>query len=391
MAVTPVMTARQAAILRDTCQKNIQWERVRYLINWHRIASLAYQNLDRCAQDLVPKAFLHHLRQQRGQTGLNEMQLTAETIHTHRLLQREGIKVIFYKGPVLSVQLFGGIGWRLSKDIDLLVQPHQFELAAQTLLGTGYQIIEPDFELTPRQSRAYAWVKHHYTFVHPDRKVQVELHWRTNVHPHFPPVSFENQAFQRIKWVQLANTEIPTFSDHDHFIYLCTHGAYHGWYRLKWLVDIAAYVGGEIQMDWDLVIQEAQKWGLERPVYQAVDLTHELMGIAIPEEFHSADRPDKVRKKLMQTGIEIIKNPEDEINLKGRFRLISQTRYRMQLKIGWKTKIYDLVLAWLDPFDWRDYPLPDYLFPLYYVLRPIFWLKRYYLTQSASTSDAKQA
>ena len=62
-------------------------------------------------------------------------------------------------------------------------------------------------------------------------------------------------------------------------------------------------------------------------------------------------------------------------------------RWRMQLyhrinryglKSGWRYWAYQLASEAITPFDWVAFPLPDRLFGLYFLVRPVGWLIRHW-------------
>lgn len=68
-------------------------------------------------------------------------------------------------------------------------------------------------------------------------KIKVEIHWRLNPGPGREP-SF-NELWER-KAISSITTNQPIYilGNMDLFLFLVSHGARHGWSRLRWLEDI---------------------------------------------------------------------------------------------------------------------------------------------------------
>jgi hypothetical protein len=50
--------------------------------------------------------------------------------------------------------------------------------------------------------------------------------------------------------------------------------------------------------------------------------------------------------------------------------------YSLSLKSDWRYRAHELAAAWICPADWQIIHLPDALFWLYPLLRPVGWVRR---------------
>lgn|GEM_PF-3948046 len=112
-------------------------------IHWHGLAGILKQyhsealaHLSPAFRDSLNKLHLHDVTQALHQFTLTKAVLTA--------MQEAGILAIPIKGTILSVHLYGNIGARNSNDIDVLVDPDDFERACHLMVELGYQ---PRFDL----------------------------------------------------------------------------------------------------------------------------------------------------------------------------------------------------------------------------------------------------
>src|SRR5437660_933015 len=70
------------------------------------------------------------LQQYVRQDAMRNLRLSGEVARLARLLQRDGITAVPYKGPAMAAALWGSPGVRQCADIDLLVLPEEVERAA---------------------------------------------------------------------------------------------------------------------------------------------------------------------------------------------------------------------------------------------------------------------
>ena len=82
----------------------------------------------------------------------------------------------------------------------------------------------------------WKWREHHLSYFHPEKGIQLEIHWRLHPPPSKEP-SFE-ELWKRKRKSELTTYPVYFLGQEDLFLYLITHGARHGWFRLRWLIDI---------------------------------------------------------------------------------------------------------------------------------------------------------
>ena len=75
-----------------------------------------------------------------------------------------------------------------------------------------------------------------YNIFHPTKQIKLEIHWRLNPGPGKEP-GFE-ELWKRKRKSTLTSNSVYMLGEEDLFLFLVSHGARHGWSRLRWLVDI---------------------------------------------------------------------------------------------------------------------------------------------------------
>ena len=87
---------------------------------------------------------------------------------------------------------------------------------------------------------AYAASKH--ALIGFTKSIRVELHWRLNQNAYLLPLSLD-EFWDKREFVRFGGDRVATMPHQELLLYLCAHGAHTGWFRLKWLCDIAALIG----------------------------------------------------------------------------------------------------------------------------------------------------
>ncbi len=152
-------------------------------------------------------------------------------------------------------------------------------------------------------------------------------------------------------------------------LYLCCHGAYHRWFRLFWLKDFS-YILQKHKFDPEKVLHQAKKLGLERLVSFSSKYAAGIFGVQNPFENLFAQKHNKY---LIDRSIEALKTGAEMFETT-KLKKASNIFYQLRLKKGlvYKIHCFKPLLPHYD--DWKIIRLPNWLFFLYYPLRPVLWL-----------------
>jgi hypothetical protein len=275
----------------------------------------------------------------------------------------------------LSQRLFGDVSLRTSRDIDLLIHPEAMAEAEALLLACGYQRSFPPRSLTPRQWQIYQRQWRHFVYYHPQRRVDIEMHWAltsTNL------VSMQDvsQMLDRARPIMIAGATLGTLSEEDLPISLLIHGSLHSWIRLKWLVDFVVWMRRATDSDWEGLKTRMDDLGLQRLLLQGVLLANWLFDTPIPEPVQPLIAAEPAGRYLATRSLKFVLNPRFTDEEMERVLGIRYILYWMKLKKGLRYKWNTLTQYSASPDDWLELPLPDALYPLYLPLRPLLRLKR---------------
>ncbi len=357
--------------IRNLCADNVNWQTFTELVCRHRVWPLLHRNLMRLPDIPVPvetRAELKALARRNAHTALA---MGAELVKVVRLLDNEGASVLSLKGPLLSRQLYGDLGMRPCRDLDLLLAPKDFEKTNRVLVVAGYKCLD-QLPATCRSLLAHMQNSQHASYL-ADNGIVIEVHWclgknALGILEDFV-VDWNNLPVQ-----VLSGVPIKVLHDYDNFLYLCCHGAIHCWFRLRWLVDISLFIGSIESQAWPDILSRAEQLGVSRHLHEALALAALFFPGSLPGEVKSFMKQSHGlvwRIALTQKAM-----VADELipQLSSAYLIHKCKRFLSAEGIS-KGRF---LLSHLQPkmCDMAAVPLPDWLYPLYYLLRPFLWFGR---------------
>lgn len=285
------------------------------------------------------------------------------------------------KGPVIAADLYGAISLRTSKDLDILIPKYNLERAEELLLNDGYEREEGTTILNERK-----WREHHVSYFHPERKIQLEIHWRLQPYPSKEP-SFDD-LWDRNRISELTNYPIYFLGEEDLFLYLVSHGSRHLWFRLRWLVDIDKMLRKckTIRIN-NLLTSEYQKQYITG---QVLILASQLLNTPINEDMKKLMETNRA-KRLAQMAIFYINDsehlhktvPKDFFGHKcyNRFLHVNSNiqkslfvnRYLLSSQTNSEILFYIVKVFYPSSADAHTLRLPKPLHFLYFPLRPFLF------------------
>ncbi|WP_034378211.1 nucleotidyltransferase domain-containing protein, partial [Dehalobacter sp. UNSWDHB] len=232
----------------------LDWDKVLTLAYTHGFYPIIYNAIKQLNNARIPDCVMSNLKHCYIKNVFKTMSLADEIVRITRDLNNNDVKSFILKGPPLSIKTNEDITLRPSNDIDILVDPLEFNRAEKTLEQLDYIRISPAFPLTPRQKKFFFRHDHHFEYYNHKRATLVELHWRIRSYniKRFPS-AFDLNAQNII----LLEYPVSVMDDEYWFVYLMVHGYKHMWARLRWLYDLKRLMN--ITLDWDKIILIADK------------------------------------------------------------------------------------------------------------------------------------
>lgn len=350
------------------------WAKVVAAAPRHGVSSLILAGLQSCGA-AVPPEVLSRLRQQKTLSVARALAQQREIARLVRSFSEAGIPVLVLKGMLLSQQLYGDPFLRSARDIDLMVAPEQFAPASALLMANGYRPVGRAY--SERELEVYRRRIKEIEYVNATAKVHVEMHDRLFDNDNLLICDFHSLWSARHE-ISVGGEAALTLPRGLLPVYLCVHGALHGWQRLMWLTDFAASLRGENAVE--AALAQAEKSGLRPLMLHAFALSHLWLGTAVPDALLRAAVSTRQGRALNRVLAALFSAsflrtaPPTRVD---RWRRIWLLRaYTYLAKFDFRYWRGQLARDLISPTDWELLPLPERLFWLYPLIRPFGWLLR---------------
>lgn len=346
---------------------NIDWNEFLALTIHHRTFCNLYKKMEHVNKTYIPKFVIQKLAYLYKNNIFKMLQLTAEMDNVNKKMKEQKINFLLLKGPALAKELYGDISLRTSSDLDILVPIEKLQEVEQLLQNEGY--LKHDYIRSVLND--WKWRHHHVTYFHPAKKVKLEIHWRLSPGPASEP-SF-NELWERKKVSELTHSPLYLLGNEDLFLFLASHGARHGWSRLRWSLDIYQILE-KYDFTFEKLIRISKKHRNTHLLGQSIRLTSELFTTQVVNDLLEINN-NKRSIKLAESAIFYLENkinlhsypvPEDISSY--------HKNYMFHLKTPLQKMLFIMSFFYPYPEDQDILPLPKRLHFLYFPLRPVLWL-----------------
>ena len=356
------MDPENAMRIRVLLERDIDWEYLLRTASENGIAPLLYRHLNAICPESVPKTTLDQLRDDFNDNSRRNLFLTRELLNLLTLFETHQIAAIPFKGPVLAASVYKNLALREFSDLDLIIHKQYVAKARELLISHGYR---PQFDLNDSQEAAFVRSYSAQCFERDDGKVVVDLHWTMTSRDFGFPLEPEC-LWEQLEPISLAEKEVLTLSPENLLLFLCVHGGKHCWERLGWICDIAELIRIRNAMDWRAVMDQARALKSERMLFLGLYLASDLLEAPLPEEIRARVYSDPaVRSLATQIGERLFHEVSPGVLENWRFQVRIRDRWRDGCRY-----CFGLVMT-PTGLEMTLMPLPAFLFPLYYVLRPM--------------------
>jgi hypothetical protein len=348
--------------------ERIDWEYLLQAAGRHMMKSLLYRHLNTIRSDAVPPGILDRLHEHYRKHSLKSLLFTAEIIRILDLFKKHGIRAIPFKGPVLAHTLYEDPETREFADLDVLVREQDVFRALKLLPDLGYEPV-PDFP--PYIQSRLLRNDFHYQVKKPDGWNIVEIHW--NPVPGYLGFTLPDSVWlRREESVLIQGHTIPSLSCENQLTALSLHAYKHMWQSLIWINDIARLLVRYPGLNWDEMLNASTHPDLQRILFVTVLLARDFLGAPLSEEMDRRIRRDAESGRIAETIQRTYFHPETAGGA------LSLKRLQFRLISGWGDRFRAVAF-----FTFRPLPvdlkilLPRFLYPLYFILRPVGLLFRY--------------
>ncbi len=275
-ASRPRLDAEGAERIVKLSKGPINWEYLSQQAAYHGTSGLVYANLHAAGLRLDAAQVAPVVRIARDTANRN-LYLQGELIKILAAFQTHHIPAMPIKGPVLAMTVYGDLACRQFSDLDLLIHEHDIAQARALLARAGFRCIRH-----PQWIEPYLSFAHELDFIRDDGDIHVDLQWRFGKKWLALPITPEH-VWKRSRSVCVGGQQLTQPSLEDTALILCIHGYRHFWSRLKWIIDMAAFMnrfGG--QLDSAELLERARAGGGVTLLTLGLWLAREIGGAAIP-------------------------------------------------------------------------------------------------------------
>lgn len=319
---------------------------------------------------LVPEVVAGDLERTYAEGRRRNLRLAAELVAVTQRLSHHGIATAPWKGPLLAERAYGDLAMRSFYDLDVLVRRTDISAARDVLLAAGYR---PEKPLSPLLQARYIAQQGELELIREVDGLRVELHWAAVPNYYAPPRDDRHLAevWERLVAARVGRASVTALAMEDELEALCVHGSKHRWDRLMWIVDIAMVARSHPQLDWQALLDRAERHGTLRMVHLGLRLAMQVCRADLPPSVVAQVLADRGAAGLARQVQGALSQPDD--GALGAFLFHARMRDRTPQRARYALS----VLFTPSGADWDAFALPDRLFGLYALTRPLRLARQY--------------
>lgn len=352
-------------------QQPMAWDVLGREATRHGLLPLLHRQLKACSPPTCPAKWLRTWGQDSLHLLARNLGLVAELAAVGKLLAEAQVPFLCLKGPSLASAAYGNLRLRPFSDLDILVRPEHARRACEQISRRGFV---PQFTLSGKWWDLFLRTRSELTFQREHPLSLAEVHWGL-LPPGYTFTPTASPLWERAEDVVVESLTVRTLGRDDNLLFLCLHAAKHSWERMIWLVDLAELLRRRPDVDWDRLLAEANRRAAGRMLALSLFLAAQLLDAPVPVEVldglrrvHSERLAQRViRDKLVPrtaTTQPAVTAPWREHYYQAMASRCDKLRY-----------VHDVLLQ-PTPIEWQLCPLPAWLAPACYVIRPIRLLWR---------------
>ncbi|MGH7444951.1 MAG: nucleotidyltransferase domain-containing protein [Longimicrobiales bacterium] len=358
-----------AGRIRELLDEQLHWPSLLTLSARHGMLPLMTAHLGPFAERL-PESVRARLAASEIENTRRLLQLTRELLAVLRQFRNDGIPAAPYKGPILSLQLYGSLALRQAADLDVVIRDRDVERARILLTAGGYR---REHELTSSGEAFMVRSRYSETYRHPDG-FWLELHWAFTNRDFAFPLTFDSLA-PGLGGIELGGEDVPVFAWDDLLILLCVHGAKHRWDRLELICGVAETMRRLHAADWPRVMQRAVELGAWRMLALGILLSHASFALPLPAHVVRQCRSDDTVARLCAQVRARLGAPRAESEAPPLETDIFHYRLRERRRDRLRFLLYRLTTP-SNPERWSVLTLAGRAIPLHAFVRPFQLLKK---------------
>jgi len=357
-------------------KKNLDWDLVVAAARWHRV----HPFLLRHSGGDIPEDQRKKLMELSKDQARQSLVMLASMNRLISQLQNHQIPVLQMKGLSLAQLAYGDLSVRSSVDLDFLLRPQDAEKAITLLQEQLHFKHYEAMSKTHLRLRTRVDCEEALT----DGLISLDIHWACSLFPEMFPLNLDGVIKQPFN-VDLGQVSAPTLPLPHLISYLCFHGAKHQWAKLFWISDIAALVLRRSDIHWGDVVHVAGELRQTRSLAQGLMLAHFLFQSPIPKPVEEIiGRDPEVLALVHDTLVHLFDRDHNKDHYEIEVSLAEKVRWELRLYPQRSTRLAILMRYIFQPgsSDIRAVSLPHFLFPLYYLVRPLRLIFREFMKKT---------
>ncbi len=301
-ALTASGAPKSVRALVADIDKRGNWGDFVHLLAEEGVAFLFFYYIERHnLADLIPKEAYHSLAELYYGNLKRNMIATVALQPIFQKFNEQTIPFIVLKGIALAELCYPSFATRGMSDADILVHKNDVYRVDSCLAELGYaaadSFVEEALQNPPGYLASLDYRKDDGSFPN------IHIHWHP-VNTSVPAYMFSENIDPERLWeraipARLADADVLILCPEHQVVYLCEHGLRinHSFARLILIYDIFYAINAhKDRIDWDFVVQEAKRFGLEKFVF---------WGLTIVERYTAFLSSGVIMKKLCPSGLTI--------------------------------------------------------------------------------------
>ncbi len=348
--------------IKSIDSSSLDWDLIYEVSLHHRVFPLLYKNIKEIFPDYVPDRIVKKFKNSYFNNATKNLYFSAFLLKIMNFLQTHDIFAVPFKGPVLAQDIYGNLELRQFSDLDILVSNNDAVNAWRILIKDGFQ---PELDLDNNQKYKYVKSEDHIAFS--KGNICVELHWEMSGIYLSKSLTLDHVS-QELKKILFVNREISNLCSEHLLVYLCVHGAKHGWGNIEQVCCVAGII--KKNLDWELIEKITLKWKCQKMLKIGLYLSWKLLYAPVPDNVLDKIKKDETISGLAQ---EVVACMFKSItNSKVRDTTDRFSPFHIRIRDSFIDKLrYSFRLAFR-PTDkeWLCFPVPGSFSFLHYFLRP---------------------
>ena len=335
--------------------KNLNPEKLIDLAEKHRLTPILYNYLTQHHHDFSEDV-MDQIKKLTREHTLRSLNLQSELLKTCNEFNLKDISYMTIKGPQLSHFLYNDGSRRVCVDLDLFLQnKDQFSPAAEILNESGYRRTNYPENSSWFKQRIFNIGKHESIFINRSAGTVIDLHIRPVGNTLFS-ARFHKHFFSEKQPYDMNGRQIYIPSIIHYFIFLCHHGAVHGYSSLHWLADICTFCR-RYPLPLEELLKTSEILRLKRHILLSLMILKNYCGITLSPDIIIINEKSRVMRKLYSSFHSNLMRERSHIfTLKGRFE---KTIYRFRLADGFPGKA-DVLLSIISRYFYRMLKLMEF-------------------------------